>query len=51
MENMRRAVAVEVENPPLELYAVEEPYRRIVEEVAVCIGEGDAGEGEVQRAV
>ena len=36
---MRRAVAVEVENPPPELYAVEEPYRRIVEEVAAYVAE------------
>jgi hypothetical protein len=42
MENMgsvRRAVAVEVESPPPELYAVEEPYRRIVEEAAVYVAE------------
>jgi hypothetical protein len=39
MECVRRAVAVEVENPPPELYAVEEPYRRIVEEVAVYVAE------------
>jgi len=39
MENMRRAVAVEIENPPPELSAVEEPYRRIVEEVAVYVAE------------
>ncbi len=36
---MRRAVAVEVESPPPELYAVEEQYRRIVEEVAVYVAE------------
>jgi hypothetical protein len=30
MERVRRAVAVEVENPPPELSAVEEPYRKIV---------------------
>ncbi len=36
---MRRAVAVEVESPPPELSAVEEPYRRIVEEVAVYVAE------------
>ena len=36
---MRRAVAVEVENPPPELYAVEEPYRRIVEKVAAYVAE------------
>jgi hypothetical protein len=39
MEWVRRAVAVEVENPPSELYAVEEPYRRIVEEVAAYVAE------------
>jgi hypothetical protein len=39
MERVRRAVAVEIENPPPELYAVEEPYRRIVEEVAVYVAE------------
>jgi hypothetical protein len=39
MERVRRAVAVEVESPPPELYAVEEPYRRIVEEVAAYIAE------------
>jgi len=36
---VRRAVAVEVENPPSELYAVEEPYRRIVEEVVAYVAE------------
>ena len=36
---MRRAVAVEIENLPPELYAVEEPYRRIVEEVAAYVAE------------
>jgi hypothetical protein len=39
MECVRRVVAVEVEDPPPELYAVEEPYRRIVEEVAVYVAE------------
>ena len=39
MECVRRAVAVEVEDPPPELYAVEEPYRRIVEEVAAYVAE------------
>jgi putative transposase len=39
MECVRRAVAVEVENPPPELYAAEEPYRKIVEEVAVYVAE------------
>ena len=39
MEKVRRAVAVEMENPPPELYAVEEPYRRIVEEIAAYVAE------------
>jgi len=42
MENMggvRRAVAVEVENPPPELSAVEGAYRRIVEGVAAYVSE------------
>jgi putative transposase len=39
MECVRRAVAVEVENPPPELSAIEEPYRRIVEEVAAYVAE------------
>jgi putative transposase len=39
MECVRRAIAVEIENPPSELYAVEEPYRRIVEEVAAYVAE------------
>ncbi|MEM4652028.1 MAG: zinc ribbon domain-containing protein [Pyrobaculum sp.] len=39
MECVRRAVAVELERPPPELYAVEESYRRIVEEVAACVAE------------
>jgi putative transposase len=39
MEKVKRAVAVEVESPPPELYAVEEPYRRIVEEVAAYVAE------------
>jgi len=42
MENVgsvRRAVAVEVESPPPELSAVEEAYRRIVEEAAVYVAE------------
>jgi len=39
MEYVRRAIAVEVESPPPELYAVEGPYRRIVEEVAVYVAE------------
>jgi IS605 OrfB family transposase len=39
MESIRRAVAVEIESPPPELYAVEEPYRRIVEEVAAYVAE------------
>jgi IS605 OrfB family transposase len=36
---VRRAVAVELERPPPELYAVEESYRRIVEEVAAYVAE------------
>ncbi len=47
MECVRRAVAVEVENPPPELSAVEEPYRRIVEEVAAYVAE--RGRLEVER--
>ncbi len=43
MECVRRAVAVEVENPPSELHAVEEPYRKIVEEVAVYVAERGGG--------
>jgi hypothetical protein len=39
MERVRRAVVVEVENPPPELHAVEEQYRRIVEEVAAYVAE------------
>jgi putative transposase len=39
MERVRRAVAVEIENPPPELHAVEEQYRRIVEEVAAYVAE------------
>ncbi len=39
MDGVRRAVAVEVESPPPELYAVEEPYRRIIEEVAAYVSE------------
>jgi IS605 OrfB family transposase len=39
MECVRRAVAVELERPPPELYAVEEPYCRIVEEVATYVAE------------
>jgi putative transposase len=39
MECVRRAVAVEVESPPPELYDVEESYRRIVEEVAAYVAE------------
>jgi hypothetical protein len=39
MECVRRAAAVEIENPPPELYAVEEQYRRIVEEVAAYVAE------------
>jgi putative transposase len=39
MECVRRAVAVEVENPPPELSAVEELYRKIVEEVAAYVAD------------
>jgi putative transposase len=39
MECVRRAVAVEIENPPSELCAVEEPHRKIVEEVAAYVAE------------
>jgi len=39
MERVRRAVAVELEHPPPELYAVEEQYRKIVEEVAAYVAE------------
>jgi putative transposase len=39
VEKVRRAIAVEIESPPPELYAVEEPYRRIVEEVAAYVAE------------
>jgi putative transposase len=39
MEYVRRAVAVELEHPPPELYAVAEQYRRIVEEVAAYVAE------------
>ncbi len=46
MECVRRAVAVEVENPPPELYAVEEPCRRIVEEVAAYVAERGRPEKE-----
>ncbi len=46
-KSVRRAVAVELERPPPELYAVEEQYRRIVEEVAVYVAE--RGRLEVER--
>ncbi len=46
MECVRRAIAVELERPPLEFYAVEEQYRRIVEEVAVYVAERGRLEGE-----
>jgi len=39
MEKVKRAVAVEVESLPPELYAVEEQYRRIVKEVAAYVAE------------
>ncbi|MCC6035934.1 MAG: zinc ribbon domain-containing protein [Pyrobaculum sp.] len=45
MECVRRAVAVEIESPPSELYAVEGPYRRIVEDVAVYV----AKRGRLER--
>ena len=45
MECVRRAVAVELERPPPELYAVEEPYRKIVEEVATYVAERGTLEG------
>jgi len=47
MEKVRRAVAVEIENPQPELSAVEEPHRRIVEEVAAYVAE--RGRLEVER--
>jgi len=43
MERVRRAVAVEIENPQPELYALEEPYRKIVEEVAAYVAERGGG--------
>ena len=46
MECVRRAVAVELEHQPPELSAVEEPYGRIVEEVAVYVAERGRLEGE-----
>jgi hypothetical protein len=46
MERVRRAVAVEVENSLSELYAVEEQYRRIVEEVAAYVAERETLEKE-----
>jgi hypothetical protein len=36
---VRRAVAVEIESPPPELYAVEKPYWSVVEEVAGYVAE------------
>ena len=39
VECVSRAVAVEVESPQSELYAVEEQYRHIVEEDAVYVAE------------
>jgi hypothetical protein len=52
MECVRRAVAVEVESPLSELYAVEEQYRCIVEEVAAYVAErGTLEKEKVQRAV
>jgi len=49
MESVKRAVAVEVENPPPKLYAVEEQYRRIVEEVAAYVTEGGGGTLEKKK--
>jgi len=53
MECVRRAVAVELERPPPEIYAVEGPYRRIVEEVAAYVAERGTLEkekyGEIYR--
>ncbi len=43
MEKVKRAVAVEVESLPPELYAVEEQYRRIVKEVAAYVAERGRG--------
>jgi len=37
MERVRRAVAVELKCPPPELSTVEEPHRRIVEEIAAHV--------------
>jgi hypothetical protein len=39
MERVRRAVAVELERPPSELYAVEEQYRRVVDKVVAYVAE------------
>jgi hypothetical protein len=39
MESVRRGIAIELEHPPTELSAVEEQYRRIVEEVAAYVAE------------
>jgi hypothetical protein len=56
MERVRRAVAVEIENSPHEFYAMEEQYRRIVEEVAalaraapVTPARGDGARAPVNR--
>jgi hypothetical protein len=43
MESVRRAVAVEVENPLSELYTVEESHRKIVQEVAAYVAERGGG--------
>jgi hypothetical protein len=48
-KSVRRAVAVEIENPPPELSAIEEPYRRIVEEVAAYVAERGRLEKEKRR--
>jgi hypothetical protein len=50
MECVRRAVAVELERPPSELYAVEEPYRRIVEEVAAYVAERGGWRGRSTKS-
>jgi hypothetical protein len=50
MEKVRRATAVEIESPPPELYAVEELYCRIVEEVAVYVAKRGRLEGRVARS-
>jgi len=46
MESVKRAIAVELERPPPKLSAIEEQYRRIVEEVAAYVAERGRLEGE-----